>query len=96
MSVLQSNDFWTYLFTMCHSLYAPMRVLHLADQKISAMDKLHYYVCQMDTNLSKYIKKATADATYCKDIRILTLIDVVLEGVVDEDDSGENIDNDGQ
>jgi hypothetical protein len=93
VSVLQSDDFWNYLFTMCCSLYAPMRVLHLADQKIPVMDKLHYYVCRTDTNLSKYIKKATSDATYCKDTRILSLISVVLEEVVDKDDSDEDIDD---
>ena len=93
MSVLQSDDFWNYLFTMCCSLHAPMRVLHLADQKIPVMDKLHYYVCRTDTNLSKYIKKATSDATYCKDTRILSLMSVVLEDVLDKDDSDEDIDN---
>ncbi len=25
--VLENNDFWKYLFTLCHSLYAPMRIL---------------------------------------------------------------------
>jgi hypothetical protein len=40
----------------------------------------------MDTNLSKYIQKATSDATYCKDMRILSLMAVV-EDVVDKDNS---------
>jgi hypothetical protein len=35
-----------------------MRILQLADQKIPAMDKLHYYVCQMDKLLAKYVKIA--------------------------------------
>jgi hypothetical protein len=94
VSVLQSDDFLTYLFKICNSLYAPMHVLHLADQKIPATDNLQYYGCRMDTNLLKYIKNATADATYCKDTRMLPLNDVVLEGVVDKDDSNEDIDND--
>jgi hypothetical protein len=76
VSVLQSDYFWNYLFTMCCLLYAPMRVLHLADQKIPAMDKLHYYVSQTDANLSKYIKKAMSGATYCKDTRLLSLMSV--------------------
>jgi hypothetical protein len=40
--VLENSEFWKYLFSLCRSLYAPMRILRLADQKIPAMDKLHY------------------------------------------------------
>jgi hypothetical protein len=54
--VLENNEFWKYLFTLCRSLYAPMRILQMADQKIPAMEKLHYYVCQMDQLLEKYVK----------------------------------------
>ncbi len=25
--VLENNEFWKYLFTLCHSLYAPMHIL---------------------------------------------------------------------
>jgi hypothetical protein len=25
--VLENNEFWKYLFTLCRSLYAPMRIL---------------------------------------------------------------------
>ena len=32
VSVLQSDDLWNYFFTMRRLLYAPMRVLHLANQ----------------------------------------------------------------
>ena len=32
-SIIQSDDFWKYLFAMCCALYSPMCVLHLADQK---------------------------------------------------------------
>jgi hypothetical protein len=56
--VLENNEFWKYIFTLCCSLYAPMHILQLADQKIPAMDKLHYYVCQMDKLLAKYVKIA--------------------------------------
>jgi hypothetical protein len=35
-----------------------MRILRLADQKIPAMDKLHYYICQTDKLLAKYVKIA--------------------------------------
>jgi hypothetical protein len=34
----------------------------LADQKIPAMDKLHYYVCQTDKLLAKYVKIAEVDS----------------------------------
>ena len=45
---------------MFHALYAPMRVLHLADQKLAAMDKLklNYYVLQTDRILAMYCKVA--------------------------------------
>jgi hypothetical protein len=59
--VLENNEFWKYLFTLCCSLYAPMRIFWLADQKIPAMDKLHYYVCQVDKLLAKYVKIAEVD-----------------------------------
>jgi hypothetical protein len=38
---LENNEFWKYLFTLCLSLYAPMRILQSADQKNSATDKLY-------------------------------------------------------
>ncbi len=62
--VLENNEFWNYLFTLCHSLYAPMHILQLADQKIPAMDKLHYDVCQMDKLLAKYVKIAEVDSSH--------------------------------
>ena len=43
---------------MFHALYAPMRVLRLADQKLAAMDKLNYYVLQTDRMLAMYCKEA--------------------------------------
>jgi len=53
--ILLCDDFWKYLFVMCRALYAPMRVLRLADQKSPAMDKLYYYVLQTDDMLLKYL-----------------------------------------
>jgi hypothetical protein len=41
-----------------------MRILLLADQKIPSMDKLHYYVCQMDELLAKYVKIAEVDSAH--------------------------------
>ncbi len=60
--VLENNEFWKYLFTLCCSLYAPMCIIQLADQKVPAMDKLHYYVCQTDQLLAKYVKIAEVDS----------------------------------
>jgi hypothetical protein len=51
--VLENNEFWKYLLTLCHSLIAPMHILQFADQKIPGMEKLHYYFCQMDKLLAK-------------------------------------------
>ena len=60
-SILMNEDVWKNLFTVCHALYAPMRVLCLADQKTPAMDKLHYFVCQTNHMLPKYLAKAEKD-----------------------------------
>ena len=57
-NVLMNPDFWNVLFVMCRALYAPMRVLRLADQKVPAMDKLYYYVMQTDRMLPMYIADA--------------------------------------
>ena len=53
--IILCDDFWKYLFMMCRALYAPMRVLRLADQKSPAMDKLYFYVLQADAMLPKYL-----------------------------------------
>ena len=47
-----------YLFLMCRAIYAPMRVLRLADQKVAAMDKLHFFVCQANTTMPRFLKEA--------------------------------------
>ena len=56
--VLMNPDFWKWTFVICRALYAPMRVLCLADQKSAAMDKLNYYVLQTDRMLAMYCKAA--------------------------------------
>ncbi len=65
ISILQSEDFWNYLFSMCRALYAPMHLLRFADQKVAAMDKMHFYVCQTDANMSYYLSKAVVDSGRC-------------------------------
>ena len=56
--VLLKDEFWVYLFLMCRALYAPMRVLRLADQKVAAMDKLHFFVCQANSVMPRYLAEA--------------------------------------
>jgi hypothetical protein len=56
---------WNYLFSMCRALYAPMQLLRSADQNVAAMDKLHFYVCQTDANMSRYLAKTVIDAERC-------------------------------
>jgi hypothetical protein len=53
--IVMSKDIWKYLFLMCHLLYAPMRVHHLADQKTPAMDNLYFYVLQTNSILPKWL-----------------------------------------
>ena len=50
-AIIGNDNFWKYLFLMCRALYAPMRVLRLADLKTPAMDKLYFYVLQADRML---------------------------------------------
>jgi hypothetical protein len=40
----------------------------LADQKIPTIDKLHYYVCQTDKLLAKYVKTAEVDSGHILDL----------------------------
>jgi hypothetical protein len=63
--VLNDDNFWLYLFVMCRALYAPMRVLRLADQQVPGMEKLYYYVLQTDQMLLRWLPDA--------EIRVLAL-----------------------
>ena len=62
--VLLCDPFWVYLFLMCRPLYPPMRVLRLADQKTAAMDKLHYFNCQADVIMPRYLTEAEHHAKH--------------------------------
>ena len=55
---LLQDELWQFLFVMCRALYAPMRTLRLADQKIPAMDKLYFYVLKSERMIEKWIKVA--------------------------------------
>jgi hypothetical protein len=63
-AVLMREEFWKYLFVMCRALYAPMRLLRLADQKVAAMDKLYYYVLQTDRMLPFWLNDAQQHAAH--------------------------------
>jgi hypothetical protein len=95
ISILQSKDFWNYLFSMCRALYAPMRLLRLADQKVAAMDKLHFYVCQTDANMSRYLAKAVIDAERCTHDDTLRLMNSCSKDL-DEFDSNDKDDEDAE
>jgi len=41
--IVLNDEFWVYLFLMCHALYPQLRILRLADQKVAAMDKLLFF-----------------------------------------------------
>jgi hypothetical protein len=66
--VLENNEFWKCLFSLCHSLYAPICILQLADRKIPGRDKLHYYICQLDELLTKYVKIAEVDSGHILEV----------------------------
>ncbi len=95
--VLENNEFWKYLFTLCCSLYAPMHFLRLADQKIPAMDKLHYYVCQTDQLLAKYVKIAEVDSGHILEVdktienmRFMTNMDDQYTNETDNEEDGKD------
>ena len=62
--IVMMDDFWSYVFVLCRALYAPMRVLCLADQKTPAMDKLYFYTLQTDIMLPKYLGELEKQSNY--------------------------------
>ena len=62
--IVMMDDFWSYVFVLCRTLYAPMRVLCLADQKTPAMDKLYFYTLQTDIILPKYLDELEKQSNY--------------------------------
>ncbi len=97
--VLENNEFWKYIFTLSCSLYEPMRILRLADQKIPAMHKLHYYyVCQMDKLLAKYVKIAEVDSGHIleldKSMENMRFMTNMNDQYTNESDNEDNSDDD--
>jgi hypothetical protein len=78
---------------MCRALYAPRHVLRLADQKVAAMDKVHFYVCQTDANMSYYLIKVVTDSGRCTHDETLRLMYACLQNNdIDEVDSNDEDD----
>jgi hypothetical protein len=91
--ILMNADFWKLLFVICRTLYTPMRVLHLADQKTPAMDKLYYYVLQTDRMLPKYLQDAKECSTsFLTNVTISVMDRLSLAGLlaVDSEDAKED------
>jgi hypothetical protein len=68
-----------------------MRVLRLADQKVAAMDKVHFYVCQTDANMSYYLTKVVTDSGRCTHDEALRLMYACLQ-----DDNVDEVDSDNE
>ena len=56
--VILLDSVWEHIFVFCRAMYAPMRLLRLADMKTPCMSKLYYYVMQTEIMLQKYVKQA--------------------------------------
>ena len=46
--IFRKEEFWEFLFAICQAFYPLLRLLHLCDTRIGGMDKVKYYVCQVD------------------------------------------------
>ena len=86
--VLMNPDFWKWTFVMCRALYAPMRLLRLADQKSPAMDKLYYYVLQTDRMLAMYCKDADDRGVALLTAPTIRAMDCSTSAGLSDDDSG--------
>jgi hypothetical protein len=70
-----------------------MRVLRLADQKVAAMDKVHFHVYQTNANMSYYLTKAVTDSGRCTYDETLRLMYACLQDDdVDKVDSNDKDD----
>ena len=69
--IVQHDGFWDLLFAICQCWYPLFCLLRLADLAIGGMDKVKYYVCQMDRLLDSglrnvLVKWRSADCPYYK------------------------------
>jgi hypothetical protein len=60
------------------------------------MDKLHFYVCLTDTNLSRYLHQASTNAQLCTSTRILSLMSTCDKGDGNDDDNDEDQSSDNE
>ena len=93
--VLMNPDFWKWAFVMCRALYAPMRVLRLADQKSPAMDKLYYYVLQTDCMLAMYCKDADDRGVALLTAPMIRAMDCLASASLSDEDSGSEHEENG-
>ena len=94
--VLLNDHFWQYLFAMSRALYAPMRVLRLADQQTPAMGLLNFIVNQNDRVLTKYLKEASEASDILLAGPMATVLSSKDAYSVDEDSNGEDADSDDE
>ena len=52
-SILHNSDFWKALLCITTGTFAPLRLLRLANQKVPAMDKLHFFVLKTAAMVEK-------------------------------------------
>ncbi len=92
--VLNSDNFWLYLFVMCRALYAPMCVLRLADQQVPGIEKLYYYVLQTDRMLLRWLPEAEMRAAALRRNGTYNAISNTDEYVFHEEDADISCDDD--
>ncbi len=77
-----------------------LRLLRQADQKVAAMDKMHFYVCQTDAimSMSYYLAKAVTDSSRCTHDGTLRLMNACAQDMDDEagNSNKEDVDNDDE
>lgn len=95
-AIIMDDEFWKFVFVMCRALYAPMRILRLADLKTPAMDKLYFYVLQTDRMLPKWLEDVESHASkFLTTATIDTMGAVHTAGLSDsESDSDDSANND--
>ena len=75
-----------------------MCILRLADQKVLTIDRLHYYVCQTDKLLAKYVKIAEVDSGHIleldKSIENMRFMRNMNDQYTNESDNEDNSDDD--
>ncbi len=80
---------------MCRALYAPMRVLHLADQQVPGMERLYYYVLQTDRMLLRWLPDAEMRVSaLCRDSTYNALTN--MDEYIFDEEAADNSGNDDE